>query len=163
LSAGNHSLSVSYADPAGNYAASSTTGTLVVNKAPLTVTAAGVNKVYDGTTSAAVALADNRVAGDNLTVSYTSAAFADSNPGTGKTVSVSGISISGAASGNYQLANVTATTTAGISKATLTVTAAGASKVYGSANPAFTSSFSGFVNGQTLATSGVSGSASLSS
>ena len=61
---------VSYADPAGNYAASSTTGTLSVNRATLTVTATGVNRVYDGSTGATVTLSDNRVSGDSLSESY---------------------------------------------------------------------------------------------
>ena len=34
---------------------------------PLTVSATGVNKVYDGTTAATVTLTDNRVAGDVFT------------------------------------------------------------------------------------------------
>jgi hypothetical protein len=60
-----------------------------------------------------VTLSDNRVAGDVFTTSYTSASFADKNVGTGKTVSVSGITISGADAGNYTF-NTTATATADI-------------------------------------------------
>ena len=51
-------------------------------------------------------LSDDRVSGDSLTLSYTSASFSDKNAGTGKTVSVSGISVSGTDSGNYTLSNV---------------------------------------------------------
>jgi hypothetical protein len=40
----------------------------------------------------------------------------------------------------------------------LTVTADNASRAFGAANPTFTASYSGFKNGQTFATSGVSGS-----
>jgi len=95
-------------------------GSLTVNQYPLTVSAAGVDKVYDGTTAATVTLSDNRVSGDVLTTSYTSANFVDVNAGTTKTVNVSGISISGTAAGNYT-ANTTGTTTANITKATATV------------------------------------------
>ena len=49
-----------------------------------------------------------------------------------------------------------------IDKAHLTVTADDMSRVYGDANPLLTASLSGFKNGQTLATSGVSGAAALS-
>src|SRR5439155_10738595 len=49
-----------------------------------------------------------------------------------------------------------------IGKAHLTVTANNQSRFYGDANPTFTSTLSGFKNGETLATSGVSGSASFS-
>ncbi|MDX1901138.1 MAG: YDG domain-containing protein, partial [Gammaproteobacteria bacterium] len=96
----------------------------------LTVTATGINKVYDATTAATVTLSDNRISGDVFTDSYTSASFADKNVGTGKTVSVSGIAISGTDAGNYNLTNTTATTTADITARNLTVTATGINKVY---------------------------------
>jgi hypothetical protein len=83
----------------------------------LTVTATGLNKVYDGTTAATVTLSDDMVPGDAVTDSYTSAAFADANVGTAKPVSVSGIGISGGDAGNYTLANTTANTSADISVA----------------------------------------------
>jgi hypothetical protein len=54
-----------------------------------------------------------------------------------------------------------ATTTANITIATLTVTANNASRLYGYANPVFTASYSGFKNRETLATSGVTGTPSL--
>ncbi|MEO6015844.1 MAG: YDG domain-containing protein, partial [Polaromonas sp.] len=76
------------------------------------------NRVYDGTTTAAVSLADNRVAGDVLTASNTAASFADKNVGTGKTVSVSGIGISGTDASNYT-ANTSTTTAANISRASI--------------------------------------------
>ena len=81
----------------GNYTCNTTaTTTADITARPLTVTATGVNKVYDGTTAATVTLADDRVGGDVLTTTYTSASFADKNVGTGKTVSVSGITITAA-------------------------------------------------------------------
>jgi hypothetical protein len=52
-------------------------------------------------------------------------------------------------------------TTFTIDKATLTVKAEDATKLLGAANPTFNAGYSGFVNGETLATSGVSGSPSL--
>ena len=64
------------------------------------MSATGENKVYDGATAATVTLSDNRVSGDNLTASYTTAEFANKNVGTGKTVGVSGISVSGTDAGN---------------------------------------------------------------
>src|SRR5207245_2107367 len=95
----------------------------------LVVSATGVNKVYDGTTNATVTLTDNRVAGDTFTTSYSSASFANKNVGTAKTVSVSGIAISGADAANYT-ANTTATTTANITGRALVVSATGVDKVY---------------------------------
>jgi len=67
------------------------------------VTATGIDKVYDGTTAATVNLTTDALGGDVVTASYTSASFADANAGTGKTVSVSGISIGGSDAGNYNL------------------------------------------------------------
>ena len=91
----------------------------------LTVTATGVNKAYDGTTTATVTLASaDIVSGDTVVLSYTAANFATPNVGTGKTVNVSGISISGAQAGNYNLLNTTAVTTANITPKDLTVTGA---------------------------------------
>ena len=61
----------------GNYTVNSTATTHAsITQRPLTVTAAGVSKVYDGTTAATVTLSDDRVAGDSLTDNYTSALFA---------------------------------------------------------------------------------------
>jgi hypothetical protein len=115
---------------AGNYTVNTTAVTTAdITARALTVTATGVNKVYDGTTAATVTLADNRVAGDVLTASYTTASFADKNVGTGKTVSVSGISIGGPDAGNYTV-NTTASTTANITAKSLTVSATGVNKVY---------------------------------
>jgi len=146
---------------AANYKLTQPTATAGITARPLTVTAAGVNKLYDGTTVASVTLSDNRVAGDVLSESYAAASFADKSAGTGKTVSVSGIAISGTDSGNYSPATTTATTTANITKALLTVSANSLSRSYGAANPALTASFSGFVGGETLATSGVTGNPGL--
>ncbi|MDY3551876.1 choice-of-anchor Q domain-containing protein [Gemmata sp. JC717] len=91
-----------------------------IAKRALTITATGANKVFDGTTAAAVTLADNRVVGDQLASGYTSAAFADPNVGTGKSVTVTGISVTGADAGNYTF-NTSATTTASITPAAVTI------------------------------------------
>ncbi|PYM06291.1 MAG: hypothetical protein DMD82_09150 [Candidatus Rokuibacteriota bacterium] len=115
-------LSLSGAD-AGNYTVNSTATTLAdITLRSLTVSATGVNKVYDGVTAATVTLSDNRVSGDVFTDSYSGAAFADANVGVGKPVSVSGISIAGTDAPNYS-ANTTASTTANIAIAGTTALA----------------------------------------
>lgn len=134
---------------AGNYLLSSTTATTTANITPraLTVSAAGVNRPYDGTTSATVTLSDDRVSGDALTIAYTSASFADSHVGTNKTVSVSGITVTGGDAGNYTF-NASATTTANITPAPLTITASSPADIqYGAAAPAVTSTPTGLVGG----------------
>jgi hypothetical protein len=107
---------------AGNYTLTPPTTTANITQRDLTVTAAGINKVYDGGLTATVNLSTDAVGGDNVTASYSSASFADKNVGTGKAVSVSGISIGGSDAGNYNLLNTTDDTAADIIAATLTVT-----------------------------------------
>ena len=52
---------------APNYTANTTASTTAdITVRSLTVSATGVNKVYDGTTTATATLSDNRVAGDSL-------------------------------------------------------------------------------------------------
>ncbi|MDD2304431.1 MAG: YDG domain-containing protein, partial [Prolixibacteraceae bacterium] len=104
-------------------------GLLTVNPRNLAVTATGVDKVYDGTVSATVSLSDDRITGDVLTSTYTAATFDNKNAGTGKTVSVTAISISGTDAANYA-ANTTTTTTATITQRDLAVTATGVDRVY---------------------------------
>ncbi|MFN0053885.1 MAG: S8 family serine peptidase, partial [Planctomycetales bacterium] len=127
--AGQYTVVASYAGTP-EYYASSSQSTFNITPRTLTVSATGVNRVYDGTTGATVTLSDNRVAGDSLSTSYGGASFANKNAGTNKAVSVSGIAISGADSANYALASTTASTTANIATRTLTVGATGVNRVY---------------------------------
>jgi YDG domain/MBG domain (YGX type) len=123
-------ISISGTD-AANYAFNTSTSTNAsITVRPLTISATGVNKVYDGSAAATVTLSDNRVAGDAFTDSDSSATFWDQNVGTGKTVTVTGIFISGADAGNYTF-NSTAMTTACITPASLTITANNENKTYG--------------------------------
>jgi hypothetical protein len=141
-------ITVTGAD-AANYTQNTTANTTAdITTAPLVVSATGVNKVYDVAVTATVTLSDNRVTGDVLTTGYGSAAFGDKNVGTGKAVSVSGITVTGTDAANYTH-NATANTTANISAAPLLVTALDASRAYGQANPPFSASYSGFVNSET--------------
>jgi len=84
------------------------------------------NKVYDGTTVAALntagAVLVGVIAGDSVTLNTAAAGgtFTDKNVGLGKTVAVSGLTLSGAQAGNYTLTQPT--TTASITPKTLTVT-----------------------------------------
>ncbi len=100
----------------------SITVNVTITKRPLTITAQGLSKVYDGNAIASVNLADNRVSGDALTLAYTSATFDNKNVGTGKPITVDGLSIAGAASGNYTLSNLTTGTVGNITARPLTIT-----------------------------------------
>src|SRR5262249_27080330 len=117
--------------------------------------ATGINKVYNGTTVATVTLSDNRVAGDSLTTSYTSASFADPYVGSAKSVSVSGIALGGTDAANYS-ANTSASATANISAASLTAVVSANNKVYdGTTNATIaTRSLSGVVGSDDVSLSG---------
>jgi filamentous hemagglutinin family protein len=136
--AGAHTLSVSGTgtDRLGyNLGAITGGGTLTVTAK--TVTVAGItapDKTYDGLTSvtpvATGASVTGLLTGDLLSIAATTGAFADKNAGTGKTVTVTGISFSGTDAANYSPPS-SATTTASILQKTLTVTgSAAANRAY---------------------------------
>jgi len=111
---------------AGNYDLLQAGGlTANISKADLTV--AGVyanNKVYDGTTAATLSgsATVRAIGGDMVAVSGTgTGAFANKNAGTGKTVTVSGLTLSGADAANYNIVQPTGLN-ADIGKAGLVVT-----------------------------------------
>ena len=138
---------------AHNYAANATAATTAdITPRSLTIAAAGVNKVYDGTPAATVTLSDNRVSGDLFTDAYTSAVFADARVGVGKPVDVTGISINGADAGNYNV-NATASAVAHITPKAASVTPNTASKTYGTADPALTGTLAGFLAGDSVTAS----------
>ena len=145
-------ISISGTD-AANYTVNTTaTATASITQKALTVTATGINQVYDGTTTASVTLADNRVNGDLMIVVNSTASFADKNVGTGKTVSVAGISISGTDATNYTV-NTTTTATANITQRALTVTATGINRVYDGTTTAYVTLADNRVNGDVLTAS----------
>ena len=120
---GPYAITATLADPdnkLGNYAVTLNQGSLTVSPALLTVTATGIDKVYDGTTAASVTLTDNRLFTDQLTLDHAAATYADPNVGIGKNVTVDGIALSGGAdAGNYILGNTIAMTTATITPAAI--------------------------------------------
>jgi hypothetical protein len=117
---------------ANHFALIPSTGTALATITPrmLAVTSTGTSKVYDGTTTTNVTLADQRLKGDQLTVSYSSANFVDANVGNAKVIGVAGIQLSGTDAANYNTSS-TASTAANVTPAPLTVTAANAKKTYG--------------------------------
>ena len=128
-----------FVGPYVNYTITQPTTTADIT--PKNLTVAGItasNRPYDGTTTATLNTASAAlvgvVAGDTATVTLNTAGavgtFANKNVGNGKTVTVAGITLSGAAAGNYTLASTLATTTAAITAVTLTPTVTAATKIY---------------------------------
>src|SRR5207249_2424822 len=113
LSAGDHSLSASY-DVQGNFEASTTTGTLTVNKAPVSFTIGNDSQTYGTPANLAAdlqATIATGVNGQNLGISYSSL-------GDTTTAHVGGYDITGIlANGTGLVSNYDVTLTAG----TLTV------------------------------------------
>ena len=113
---------------AGNYFLGSTTATALADITPASITAvSGVtanNKVYDTTTTATYsstsATLTGKVAGDSLFVAGGTATFSDKNAGSGKTVTVPGLILTGADANNYTLGVASTTALADITKATIT-------------------------------------------
>ena len=131
-----------------------------ITQAPLQVTAVDATKTYDGIA----------YSGGNG-VSYSGFVHSENSGVLGGTLSYAGTSQSainaasyvitpgGYTSGNYDISNIDGTMT--INKAHLTVSSDNQSRLYGSSNPIFTQTISGFVNGE--GSSVVSGTATGSS
>ncbi|MBX3668250.1 MAG: filamentous hemagglutinin N-terminal domain-containing protein, partial [Rhodocyclaceae bacterium] len=144
----------------GNYsiAASATTSGDITPKT-LTVTGlAADGKTYDGTSGVLVSdwgSVSTGVGAESLVLSHGLASFADANAGTGKTVTATGYALANGANGglasNYQLASTSATTSADIAKAALTVTANNDGKFVTQSDTAGYNgvSYAGFVHGET--------------
>jgi len=158
LSAVTHSITAGYGGDT-IYAGSTNSPALsqTNNKATLTAGLTGtVSKTYDGTTNAMLAAGNYTlsgvVSGDTVTLNNpTSGNYNTRNQGSGKTVTVTGLAISGAAATNYTLASTSTSAAVGmISAATLTNTANATNMIYGSAVPGLSGSVSGFVGSDTL-------------
>lgn len=113
VNAGSYTITAS-GITSGNYAINYVDGALAVNKAALTISTTDVTKTYDGLTSAsgAAALVSGQFFGtDGMSGGVFT--FTDKNAGTGKTVTVSGVTINdGNNGGNYDvsyLANTSST------------------------------------------------------
>lgn len=132
---------------ASNYNITYANGSLNIAQKTLTLDATGINKIYDGTRTANVTFTDDRVTNDIFNRSY-SALFDTRDAGTGKSIAVSSMAISGTDAANYQLTSTTDTATANIDKAPLTITGNNATKKLGYDNPTLTASYTGFVNGE---------------
>ncbi len=142
LKAGAHSIHAVYAGT-GGFGGSTGTISQTVNQAVLTVSdITAANKVYDADTTALLSTSSATlvgiISGDTVTLNTGGATgtFVSKDVGTGITVIVAGLTLSGAQAGDYALTQPTMT--ADITPASLTVSGiTAASKVY-DASPAAT-------------------------
>ena len=154
---GSYGIAVSGAVDA-NYSITYAGGTLTVTPATLSVTANNASKVYGTSNPALSDTITGYVNGDGSSVvsgsaSLTTTAVAGSGVG-GYTITAAAGSLSAS---NYSFSFVNGTLM--VTPATLTVRTNDASKVYGAANPAFSDTITGYVNGDTSAV--LSGTAGL--
>jgi hypothetical protein len=112
----------------------------------LAVTPQVGNKVYDGTKGAPVTLTDNRIAGDEITVTFESASFETGSAGQQQNLVVTGIAVQGLDAANYT-APETVSTLASIAKAKITVTPDNKSRAVGQSNPELTGAVEGVLDG----------------
>ncbi len=133
-----------------NGTTNSNPATLTVNTKSLSASGTASNKVYNGTTAATVSITlAGIVAGDTVTGSATGT-FDTKNVGTGKTVTIGTVTLSGASAANYSVSSA-GTTTADITKFGLTASGTASNKVYDSTSVATVSiALSGVFGGDTV-------------
>ncbi len=136
-----------------NYSFTFAAGTLTIDPADLLITASNGFMVYGGTVSVITPIYSGLQAGDaqpavppTCSTTATSASPVGAYPST----------CSGAADPNYTITY--AAGTVNVTPAVLTVTANDKTRAYGDANPPFDATITGFVNGEDLLTSGITGS-----
>jgi len=130
-----------------NYAITHVNGTLGVSAAPLVVTAGNQSKIYGAALPSLTGTLTGVLNGDAITANYTTTATAASDTGSYPITPA-------LADPDNKLSNYSVTLNGGtltITPAPLLITANGTNRLYGAANPAFTASYSGFVNGDTEA------------
>ncbi|MBS1207799.1 MAG: filamentous hemagglutinin-like protein [Proteobacteria bacterium] len=160
-----------YIDAGGNAASSvlgSTTysnirGQITVAQKALTLGAGSIaDKTYDGTTTASLGTVNlvGLIGNQTLTVTGLTGTFSDANAGTGKTVTVSGYTLSDGSNGgkasNYKIGSTT--TTASITPKALTLNASIADKTYDGTTTATvnSASLSGIIGSDSVSLSSVS-------
>ena len=128
---------------AGNYQIFYAAGSLTVTPASLTITANDAGKIYGAALPGLSATYTGLVNGDSSTVvtgaSLSTTATSASNVGT------YGIALGAASAGNYTITEVGGHLT--VTPASLTITANDAGRLYSDADPVFTATFAGLVNG----------------
>ncbi|RYF73742.1 MAG: T9SS type A sorting domain-containing protein, partial [Cytophagaceae bacterium] len=129
--AGSYNVTADYAETANYVAATQQTGTLVINKAVATVTVNGYTGTYDGATHGATGTATG-VGGGSVGTLNLGASFTNAPGGTANWTFTGGTNYTDQ-SGSVAIV---------INKKVIIVTAAAKTKVYGTADPALTYTFS---------------------
>lgn len=104
LNAGTQTLSVTAAET-DDYLPATASVSLTVDRRPVSAGVAVSSRTYDGSTAAQIASVTltGVMEGDELAGSGGTAIFADRHAGTGKTVTISGLTLTGTSASNYSL------------------------------------------------------------
>jgi hypothetical protein len=134
---------------ATNYSFSVSNAGLTITPLALTGAVTVNNKSYDGTATATIAsrTLTGVLGSDVVSLSGGTALFSDKDVGSGKSVFVTDLALSGADSGNYT-ANDSTTASANITAAPLIGQVDDKQRAYGQTNPLFTVTYTGFVNSE---------------
>jgi filamentous hemagglutinin family protein len=131
----------------GNYAVTTQTASGTIAKAALTAGLTGsTTKIYDASLSATLAAGNYTLSGikgsDTVTLSNPAlGSYGDANVGTGKTVTVTGLTLLGTDAGNYTVNSSASATIGSITARKLTLTADNQAKMAGAADPLLTYTF----------------------
>ncbi len=148
---------------AGNYAITYIDGALTISQRPITVTANDQSRAYGSAnpSTGAVTLTSGSLANSDAlsTASVSSTATSTTAAGQSAALTPSSQAFTTGTAGNYAITYVDGALT--INRAPLTVAADDKTRLYGEANPALSTTVSGFVNGETAGTAaGYSGAGS---
>jgi hypothetical protein len=144
LSAGTHNITATYNGNSIFDVSPSAPSSIIINQAPLSVTAANVSRLYGSPNPVFTGSIVGIKNGDNITATYATTATQSSPVGTYPIVPT--LVDPDNKLGNYAVTSTNGTLT--INPAPLTITAQDATKVLNSPNPSFTASYSGFVLGE---------------
>jgi alpha-tubulin suppressor-like RCC1 family protein len=137
-----------------NYTISYVSGSVHVSAAPLTITASSSSITYGSAAPAVHSNVTGLVNGQTASV-LGSGLVCTTAAGPSSPVGTYASTCSGAVDANYAISYASGTVT--VAPAALTVTATSVTKMFGLAVPTLSATITGFVDGQTLATSGVTG------
>jgi FtsP/CotA-like multicopper oxidase with cupredoxin domain len=144
-SAGSHVLAASFVAQAG-FLASTATGTLLVTQLAASVTPNAASKAYGTLDPVFTGVLTGFLPADGVTATY---ARTPGESVAGNPYTISATLAPAAVLSNYLITYNTAPFT--ITPVGLTITANNATRAYGAANPVFTATYAGFVNGDTAA------------
>jgi filamentous hemagglutinin family protein len=143
-SVGAYAITLQNGNPNSNYAVTYVGANLTITPAPLTITP-NLSKIYGASLPGSLPVADYSgfVNGDTAASLTTQPTLMTA----GVNVGSYAITASGAADPNYTISYMPGTVQ--ITPAPLTITTNNATRVYGAANPGFSATFTGLVNGDT--------------